>query len=71
MDWTRLRMPLPVGWEGLLGRLCAFRTYGTRRSQVVVTCLGGRGESGFEVMMWASAALFYSGLVILLVRIVI
>ena len=38
---------------------------------MVVTCLEGRGESGFEVKMWASAALFYSGLVILLVRIVI
>lgn len=38
---------------------------------MVVTWLGGRGGSGFEVMMWASAALFYSGLVILLVRTVI
>jgi len=64
-------MPLPVIWEGLLGRLCECRTYGTRRSQVVVTCVEGRGGSGFEVMMWVGAALFYSVLVILLERIVI
>jgi len=71
MDRTHLLMLLPVGSGGLLVRRCACRTYGKGQSQGVVTCLEVKEGSGFEVMMWGGALIFYFSRVIQQVQTVI